>query len=544
MTDVVTEFPTTLSVMERSLFPEAPVTKIGKFEIVRQLGRGGMGVVYLAVDPALKREVAIKLHARGTDERAQRQLLAEAEALARLRHRYIVTVHEVGLTKDGQVFAVMEYLPGLLLEHWVKKSRPSAEAVVEVAIRCATGLAAAHAAKLVHGDFKPLNVVLDDDGEPKIIDFGLARGGLGKDEVTTFRSDDDEAPVITRNGRIAGTPLYMAPELWRGDPPSPSTDQFALGVTLYELIAHRAPFEPRNFDPPPRPPKLRRSVWRVIARMLDPEPARRYADLHEVVDALRRASRPSTAPRWIGGAALSSAAVAAVAMSQSPSTEVADDVVVPATAEDAGACDIGEDLLSAEHEWTPSAGVDRTIEELRLTLPPSEVGTDAADEFVRTELVNTPAFLDRAIEFEVAATASRDEDHELIIGLDDGDGIFMAGILVYGGRWVFPLAPAIRGHHQALGPEDRFFRIQIEDRHDTADIVSYEMSQDGEHWRPFFRTNLRMEPGRLFVALGTRHPPTVGDTALVRALRCAETHAIGELSLEHDLVYPPASDTD
>ena len=541
MTDVVTELPTTMSVMERALFPEAPPATVGKFEIVRQLGRGGMGVVYLAVDPSLKREVAIKLHGRGTDERAQQQLLREAEALARLRHRNVVTVHEVGLTKAGEVFAVMEYLPGLPVDQWARESNPSPETILDVMLHCAAGLAAAHDAKLIHGDFKPRNVVLDQDDEPKIIDFGLARGGLGEQEATTMRGEDEDdgAPVITRNGRIAGTPRYMAPELWRGDPPSPATDQFALAVSLYELLAKRAPFEPRNFDPPPRPPRVRRSVWRVIERALDPEPTRRFDDLHGLVDALRSACRPPATMRWVGGAVLGSAAMAA-AVSQSAAEPPP---TVAPTSQGIDACRVGEDLLAPDREWTPSSGIERTGKELRLTLPPSAPSAQGRDdEFVRTELVNTPAFFERALEFEVATAASRDEAHELLVGLDDSDGIFMTGILVYGGRWVFPLAPAIRGHAQPLGPEDRFFRIQVEDREDSPDVVSYEMSQDGEHWRPFFRTNLRIEPGRLFVALGTREPPTVGDTASVRSIRCAEAHQIGKLSLEHDLVYPPAAD--
>lgn len=539
MTEVVTELPTTMSVMERALFPEAPPATVGKFEIVRQLGRGGMGVVYLAVDPSLKRQVAVKLHGRGTDERAQQQLLREAEALARLRHGNVVTVHEVGVTKAGEVFAVMEYLPGLPLDQWARQSNPSPEAILDIVLRCAAGLAAAHDAKLVHGDFKPRNVVLDQDDEPKIIDFGLARGGLGEEEATTLR-DDEDAPVITRNGRIAGTPRYMAPELWRGDPPSPATDQFALGVSLYELLAKRAPFEPRNFDPPPRPPRVRRSVWRVIERALDSEPTRRFDDLHALVQALRAARRPPATMRWVGGAVLGSAAVAAAVVTRSS------DPPEPSPTPAVGGievCRVGEDLLASDREWTPSSGVERVGSEFRLTLPPSTPGAKGGDdEFVRTELVNTPAFFDRAIEFEVGAAASRHEAHELHVGLDDSDGIFMTGILIYGGRWVFPLAPAIRGHAQPLGPEDRFFRIQVDDREDSPDVVSYEMSQDGEHWRPFFRTNLRIEPGRLFVALGTRDPPTVGDTALVRSLRCADAHEIGKLSLEHDLVYPPVAE--
>ena len=541
MTDVVTEAPTTLSVMERALFPESPPAKVGKFEIVRQLGRGGMGVVYLAVDPALKREVAIKLHRRGTDEQAQQQLLREAEALARLRHRNVVTVYEVGLTKSGEVFAVMEYLPGLPLDQWARESGRSHDAIIDVLRRCSEGLAAAHDAQLVHGDFKPRNVVLDDDGEPKIIDFGLARGGLGEQEATTLR--DDDSPLITRDGKVAGTPRYMAPELWRGDPPSPATDQFALGVSLYELLARRAPFEPRCFDPPPRPPRVRRAAWRVIERALDPEPTRRFDDLHALGQALRRADQPPATARWVGGAMLGSAAVAAVVASSSLRSDTDETPAGVATPEATSEpCRVGKDLLAPTRTWSDSPGVERGPGELRLTLPPSSEGTADEDAFVRTELVDTPAFFDRALELEVAAAASRGEAHELLIGLDDSKGVFMAGILVLGGRWVFPLAPAIRGHAQPVGPEDRFFRLQIEGRDDLPDVVSWEMSRDGEHWRPFFRTNLRIEPGRLFVALGNRKPPTVGDTALVRSLRCTAIRDIGELDLEHDLVYPPVSE--
>src|SRR5687768_6083390 len=173
----------------------------GAFRIERRLGRGGMGVVWLARDERLGRPVAIKLHRTGTtrdDSEGRDRLLQEARVRARLSHPHVVTVYEVG-TFDDDVFLAMEYHAGGTLLRWLSEGRGWRE-IVDRFVEAGCGLAAAHEAGLVHGDFKPDNVLLSDDGRARVSDFGLARA-----------SGDSQA------SSGAGTPDYMAPELARGD---------------------------------------------------------------------------------------------------------------------------------------------------------------------------------------------------------------------------------------------------------------------------------------------------------------------------------------
>ena len=166
--DIIGAAPRTLDVIERALFDDPPL-ELGRFEILRCLGRGGMGVVYLAMDPTLKCEVAIKLHHGGSLDSGERRLRREAESLAHLRHRNVVTVHEVGCSDTGELFIVMQYVPGPTLRAWVHCESPSPKQLLSVFARCAEGLHAAHRVGLVHRDFKPDNVIIDRDGEPIII---------------------------------------------------------------------------------------------------------------------------------------------------------------------------------------------------------------------------------------------------------------------------------------------------------------------------------------------------------------------------------------
>jgi predicted Ser/Thr protein kinase len=537
--------PTTLSVMEHALFPEAPPPTLGRFEIARQLGRGGMGVVYLAHDPELKRDVAIKVHGRGADTNAHMRMRREAEALARLNHRNAVTVYEVGATEHGDVFVVMEYLPGLTLDAWVTTRAPSSREIVAMMIRCARGLSAAHDAGLVHRDFKPSNVVLGDDGEPKIIDFGLARAGAALDAGTTDAALVDAA--LTQDGALAGTPRYMAPELWHGDPPSARSDQFALCVALYELVASRPPYEPRRFEiAPRRPAGIDRRVWAALLRGLDPDPRARWGSMRELADALESAIAPRS-PRMVAGLGLATAVgLGALAWRladpradapSSPATltaDAADDPVAPAP------CPLGVDLLATEVAWTsdePSA-LTREPTGLRLT-------TDAtpAGRFVGARTSGAPmSFHDRALEFEVVAAPSRGEPHELIVGLQDEAGVFVAGILVMGGRWVFPLAPGLRELGIDVGPRDRFYRLQVQSTPGKPETITFETSQDRRQWRPFARTLGRVPAARPMITIGSHEPHATADAAVVRAMRCSVLQPVAEIPYERDLSQPRSTD--
>ncbi|MCA9693542.1 MAG: serine/threonine protein kinase, partial [Myxococcales bacterium] len=195
---------------------------IDRYLILARLGEGGMGLVYAAHDPELDRKVAIKL-LRGdpTDSGARDRLLREAQAMARLSHPNVITVHDVG-TARGHVFVAMEYVEGGTLGTWLEEQERGWRAVLDVFLAAGRGLAAAHEAGLVHRDFKPDNVLLERDGRVRVADFGLARYGLGA--APTHPPAPAEAPTdmtrtgvslntkLTITGATVGTPAYMAPE--------------------------------------------------------------------------------------------------------------------------------------------------------------------------------------------------------------------------------------------------------------------------------------------------------------------------------------------
>jgi predicted Ser/Thr protein kinase len=190
--------------------------RLGRYLVLRVLGEGGMGVVFSAYDEELDRRVAIKVlstrAAGGTSGRAR--IRREAQAMARLSHPSVITVHDVGEV-DGDVFVAMELVDGETLGAWLARERPKWRRVLEVFAEAGRGLAAAHAAGLVHRDFKPDNVMLGRDGRVRVMDFGLARGSAAEDEPSPGGDAEVARGVdlrLTRSGAVMGTPLYMAPE--------------------------------------------------------------------------------------------------------------------------------------------------------------------------------------------------------------------------------------------------------------------------------------------------------------------------------------------
>ena len=226
---------------------------IGRFEILRKLGEGGMGAVYLATDPTLGRRVAIKvLHKDGAGDAdlGRRRLLREAQGTAQLSHEHVVVIHEVG-THDDQVYLAMEYVAGTTLKAW-QADRGWRE-ILAMYRRAGQGLQAAHDAGLVHRDFKPDNVLVGDDGRVRVTDFGLVaavdHAALDlSHETAILRSDLDLAVSMTRTGTVMGTPRYMAPEQHLGEPVDARADQFAFGVALYEAWYRQPPFVGSSYD--------------------------------------------------------------------------------------------------------------------------------------------------------------------------------------------------------------------------------------------------------------------------------------------------------
>jgi hypothetical protein len=222
----------------------------GRYLLKSILGAGGMGVVYEAHDRDLDRKVALKLLSAEPgegEERARLRLQREALALAKLTHPNVITVYDVGVL-DGDLFVAMELVVGRTLRAWLASGAHSVIEVLAIARQGADGLAAAHAAGLVHRDFKPENLLVGDDGRVRVTDFGLARTLTVEPSSTRSVDSDREAvavnEVVTRAGARAGTPAYMSPEQLCGSPLSAASDWYAFGATLYEALTGRLPFGP------------------------------------------------------------------------------------------------------------------------------------------------------------------------------------------------------------------------------------------------------------------------------------------------------------
>jgi tetratricopeptide (TPR) repeat protein len=274
--------------------PEAtPGTKIGRYELVRLRGAGGMGVVWEALDPALDRRVALKLmrERRDSDGELAERLRREAQTLAKLSHGNVVAVYDVGL-HDADLYVVMQLVEGVTLDRDLASRPRDVAAIVERFAAAGRGLAAAHAAGIVHRDFKPTNVLVGDDGVVRVSDFGLARA------TRTGGADHDKALEATTTSNFAGTPAYMAPEQFTGGDVSPATDQFAFCIALWEALYGERPFAGATFGElagavtrghrtqPPEPRRVPAWLHRTLARGLATDPATRWPSMTALVDQL------------------------------------------------------------------------------------------------------------------------------------------------------------------------------------------------------------------------------------------------------------------
>ncbi|HWB75973.1 MAG TPA: serine/threonine-protein kinase [Nannocystaceae bacterium] len=522
------ELPTTLGVLERALFDSAPPVTIGRFEIVRQLGRGGMGVVYTARDPTLERDVAIKVHRGDRTGLGDARLRREAQSLAQLRHRNVVSVFEVGESDSGEVFVVMEHLVGPTLRRFIADTHPSATRVLDVFIRCARGLQAAHDAGLVHRDFKPDNVIIDSDGEPRIIDFGLAR----VDATVETEEIDDREEVLTRDGVLVGTPRYMAPELRNGEPPTPRSDQFAFAVALFEAIAGAPPFTDERYQPAARPNRMPRRWWPLVERAFDPLPAQRWPSMGQLADRLAAELAPrSSSTLKIAGAVAGGAAIAAVgsAALQRSDDAAASSVELAAASSTVEPCEPGTELLDGTLRWSEAKDLRVGAGELAIDFPAGP------KRLVSTQLAAPGlSFRDRAIEFELERLPARDTPTELFLGLSNGEDEEFS-VLVWGGAWVFPMAPNTHELALAIDRErDRFFRIQVQDQRTLPDIVTFEYSSDGAVWIPIARVEGSLGSARLFVSVGSHDPVLADDRVVVRSIKCTELQPVAEMPEERN----------
>jgi serine/threonine protein kinase len=279
----------------------SPGTRIHQYELIRQLGAGGMGAVFLARDTRLGRRVAIKFLHSANPETTQR-FIVEAQATARCSHENIVVIYEVGEFQGGP-FMVLEYLQGQPLHKATGSQRLPPARAVELIVPVVRALVTAHAQKIVHRDLKPENILLTDSGTIKVLDFGIAKVLQGPEKAAEQTNSlpllaaDDDAPNLTRNGALVGTLSYMSPEQWRGGAEVDArTDLWAVGIILFRLLAGKHPLAP-----------LRGQQLAVTAFYNEPMPRLQQAapdvpaELAEVVD---RCLKKRKEERWPSAAEL------------------------------------------------------------------------------------------------------------------------------------------------------------------------------------------------------------------------------------------------
>ncbi len=290
----------------------------GRYALVEMLGRGAMGVVYRGFDPVLNRCVALKAQ-HVHDERSRHRFIKEARAMARLSHPNVVQVYDVLQIKGRQgrrpCVLAMELVEGVTLAQWLRTPRSWSE-VRDVFVEAGRGLAAAHAAGLVHRDFKPSNVIVGRDGHARVTDFGLTvtaqeRAPTVDEGLPSVPSSEAEVELTTR-GTVVGTPAYMSPEQHRGVPLGAATDQFSFCAALFEALFTLRPYDGRSSRRlseqkhlgERRPARGPRPVpgWlaRLVVRGLSVDPGDRWAGMDALVEAL---ARPRRRHRWRSAAA-------------------------------------------------------------------------------------------------------------------------------------------------------------------------------------------------------------------------------------------------
>lgn len=323
-------------------------TTVGRYRIIERLGAGGMGVVYLAHDDELDRRVAVKVLRANTWESSQGQsrLLREARAMAKLSHPNVAHVYEVK-REDPIVFIAMEYIDGENLRQWAAAGRSVSE-VLSVHGQAGRGLAAAHAAGLVHRDYKPENVMVEHTDRVRVLDFGLARpdgpSAQSHEDIELTEPTTAAWDRLTETGTVLGTPAYMAPEQFVGRVADARADQFAFCVTVFEALYADRPFggatmaelsaavlggeirpvNPEHFGVPSR-------VHQALLRGLSTRPEDRHASMDALLDALDSTRSKKTSRRWWIPAALLGVAAVAGLLLLGPTPTPSD----PATAQDA-----------------------------------------------------------------------------------------------------------------------------------------------------------------------------------------------------------------
>ena len=265
------------------------IMNYGRYRVLKELGKGAMGIVYKAFDPQIDREVALKIlrKDRLTNDEFTQRFLKEAKAIGRLSHPNIVTVYDVG-QDHGTIYIAMEFLEGRPLDEAIKEDKLKITDIGSIGVQIAEALNYAHQKGVIHRDIKPANIILNSDGRIKITDFGIAQ----IEDLLTIHQ--------TQAGAILGTPLYMSPEQVNAQPVDGRSDLYALGVILYELLTGSKPFTGKNFtaifaaiinSKPAVPAEIVSGISKarsdLIMKSINKEPDRRFQTGREMAEALK-----------------------------------------------------------------------------------------------------------------------------------------------------------------------------------------------------------------------------------------------------------------
>lgn len=276
-----------ISITKTLKTPKPPKNIVGKYKILSEVGRGGMGVVYKAKDNRLDRIVALKFLPPDltSDEEAKKRFIQEAKAAAALNHPHICTIYEID-EADEQTFISMEYIKGQSLKDKLESSPLTIDEAKDIALQVAAGLKEAHKKGIVHRDIKPANIMINDEGQAKITDFGLAKLSWGVD--------------LTKTSTIMGTVAYMSPEQAKGEEVDHRTDIWSLGAMLYEMLTGERPFEKDQehaliysiLNENPRPITSLRSdipshIEQTVEKALAKKTNERYQEIQELIQDLR-----------------------------------------------------------------------------------------------------------------------------------------------------------------------------------------------------------------------------------------------------------------
>jgi serine/threonine protein kinase/Tfp pilus assembly protein PilF len=278
---------------------------ISHYRITGRLGEGGMGAVYIAEDTLLGRRVAIKFPTNGASNKhhAHSRFLREARAVSALSHPHIATIYDYGETTDGQPFIVMELVEGQTLSELLSDERLTLGRVAQIIIDVAEALSEAHARGIVHRDIKPSNIVVNEQDQVKVLDFGLAKQ-LNEENGSSVDPNARTLGMRTQSGVVIGTPLYFSPEQAKGEPVDARSDLFALGAVLYECVTGKPAFSIANagvieiaynvihHDPAPPStfnPNIPKQLDVVTRKALAKKPEERYQSAQEFIADLRAA---------------------------------------------------------------------------------------------------------------------------------------------------------------------------------------------------------------------------------------------------------------